>query len=106
MILELVKLTFLRIISLGNKKLIRLTALFAIFLIPVFGFSTMKNDSLKLRISKEIEYKTGVATKQNNQYSKTLLKDWTKAPNSYVFDPNSSYGESTFREKSICNLAD
>ncbi|WP_291881202.1 T9SS type A sorting domain-containing protein [Chryseobacterium sp.] len=43
-------------------------------------------------ISKEFEYGTGISAKQKNQYSKTLLKDWTKAPNSYVFDPNSSYG--------------
>ncbi|WP_157798811.1 T9SS type A sorting domain-containing protein [Chryseobacterium geocarposphaerae] len=43
-------------------------------------------------ISKEYEHGAGISVKQKNQYSKTLLKDWTKAPNSYVFDPNSSYG--------------
>ncbi|UMQ41039.1 T9SS type A sorting domain-containing protein [Chryseobacterium sp. Y16C] len=82
----------MRIISLENIKLIRLIALFAMFLIPIPGFSSIKNDSLKLMISKEFEYGTGISAKQKNQYSKTLLKDWTKAPNSYVFDPNSSYG--------------
>lgn len=92
MILKLVKFTLLRIISLENIKLIRLIALFAMFLIPIPGFSSIKNDSLKLMISKEFEYGTGISAKQKNQYSKTLLKDWTKAPNSYVFDPNSSYG--------------
>ncbi|PJJ64860.1 putative secreted protein (Por secretion system target) [Chryseobacterium geocarposphaerae] len=92
MILKLVKFTLLRIISLENIKLIRLIALFAIFLIPIPGFSSIKNDSLKLMISKEYEHGAGISVKQKNQYSKTLLKDWTKAPNSYVFDPNSSYG--------------
>jgi len=92
MILELVKFTLLRIISLKSTKLIRLKALCAMCLMPVLGFSNVKNDSLKLRISKELMYETGISKEQKNQYSKTLLKDWTKAPNSYVFDPNSSYG--------------
>ncbi|MCA6067481.1 T9SS type A sorting domain-containing protein [Chryseobacterium sp. RG1] len=46
---------------------------------------------MKLRFSKEFRFETGRLKEQKNQYSKTLLKDWTKAPNSYVFDPNSSY---------------
>jgi len=51
----------------------------------------VKNDSLKMSISKEFKYETEKLKERKNQYSKTLLKDWTKAPNSYIFDPYSSY---------------
>jgi hypothetical protein len=51
----------------------------------------VKNDSLKMSVSKGFKYETKVVKERKNQYSKTLLKDWTKAPNSYIFDPHSSY---------------
>lgn len=83
MVCGFIKFTFRRIIS--------LILLCASCLAPVFGFSNVKNDSLKMSVSKGFKYETKVVKERKNQYSKTLLKDWTKAPNSYIFDPHSSY---------------